>query len=54
MSCQIVALNPKLSPTFDVELFRESLIVSVLDGGSTYEFWRGNAREFDNPIPIPW
>ena len=51
--CVVVALNPVAPPTFDVELYRGVLVVSVLESGSTYEFWRDKVLEFHTTIPIP-
>ena len=51
--CRIVASNPTGAPSFEVELHDSALIVYVLEGGSTYEFWRGSDREFHTPIAIP-
>jgi hypothetical protein len=49
----VVALHPHAPPSFDVELYRGVLVVSVLGSGSTYEFWRGGVREFWTPVAIP-
>jgi hypothetical protein len=52
--CRVVALNPNVPPTFEVEPCRVGdLIVYVNESGSTYEFWRGEVREFWTPVPIP-
>jgi hypothetical protein len=52
--CQVVACHPTRSPTFGVEVCRSGdLMVWVNEGGSTYEFSRGGAREFWMPVPIP-
>ena len=40
-------------PTFSVEMKQNYLIVWVNEGGSTYEFWRGEHCEFSTPNPIP-
>lgn len=52
--CRVVALHPSSPPSFDVELYRGALVVSVLEGGSTYEFWRGGVLEFHTPVAIPY
>jgi hypothetical protein len=52
--CQVVAVHPSAPPSFDVELYRGVLIVSVLESGSTYEFWRDGLRKFHMPVPIPY
>jgi hypothetical protein len=51
--CQVVALHPTTLPSFDVALSRGALVVSVLESGSTYEFWRKGVREFHTPVAIP-
>jgi hypothetical protein len=51
--CRVVALNPHLMPTFGVEMSQDRLIVWVNEGGSTYEFWRGEHCEFSTPVAIP-
>ena len=52
--CRLVALHPTDPPTLEVELSCGKLVVSVLEGGSTYEFWRGGEREFHTRVAIPW
>lgn len=52
-TCKIVALNPDNPPSFDVELYRGALVVTILESESTFEFWRGNMMEFSMPIAIP-
>jgi hypothetical protein len=52
--CHIVALNAMTPPSLDVELYHGALIVTVLEKGSTYEFWRGTVRELWCPHPIPF
>jgi hypothetical protein len=54
MARQIAALHPGSAPSFEVELHRGPLFVTVLESGSTYEFWRGTVREFQGTIPIPY
>ena len=51
--CRVVASHPTAPPSFEVELSRGVLVVSVLEGGSTYEFWRGDVREFRTTVAIP-
>jgi hypothetical protein len=51
--CRVVAIHPSALPSFDVELYHGALVVSVLESGSTYEFWRGGVREFFTPVAIP-
>ena len=51
--CRVVAFHPTAPPTLDVELYRGVLVVSVLESGSTYEFWRGSVLEFRTTLPIP-
>ena len=53
VECRVVALHPHAPPSFDVELYRGVVVVSVLESGSTYEFWRGGVREFWTPVAIP-
>jgi hypothetical protein len=53
MECRVVALNPHTLPSFEIELAHGVLVVSVLESGSTYEFWRGSVREFWTPVAIP-
>jgi hypothetical protein len=51
--CQVVALHPRLQPAFEVEIYRGLLIVYVNGSGATYEFWRGEKKEFSTPVPMP-
>lgn len=53
-NCQVVALNPDQVPTFEVEPLNDGrLIVYVNESGSSFEFWRGDARELLMPVAIP-
>ena len=52
--CKVVALNPGVSPTFEVEPCRGcDLIIYVNESGSTFEFWRSGVREFWTSVAIP-
>jgi len=52
--CAVVAFHPRATPTFQVEVGRDGdLIVTVNDGGSSFEFWRGRVREFQTQVAIP-
>jgi hypothetical protein len=53
-ACLIVMRHPQFAPSFDVDVHDGALIVTVQEGGSTYEFWRGSALERSRTIPIPW
>jgi hypothetical protein len=50
----LVAIHPTVVPTFTVTVCRASdLMVYVNESGATYEFWRGETREFHITVPIP-
>jgi hypothetical protein len=52
--CEVVALHPAVTPTFEVEIGQGgSLVVWVKESGATYEFWRAGEREFHTPVAIP-
>jgi hypothetical protein len=53
-ACRIVVQHPQFAPSFEVEVYDGALVVTVLEGGSTYEFWRGSALAHSCTIPIPW
>jgi hypothetical protein len=53
VACRVVALHPRADPTFEVELHQGVLIVYVNESGSTFEFWRGETREYWTPVAIP-
>ena len=52
-SCEVVAIHTSVMPTFGVELPGSDLVVHIIEGGSTYEFWREGDLEDEMPIPIP-
>lgn len=51
--CRVVALHMIAPPTFEVEIYQGSLMVTVIESGSTFEFWRGGLKEFCTPVAIP-
>jgi hypothetical protein len=53
-ACRVVMKHPQSAPLFDIEVHDGALIVTVLNAGSTYEFWRGSALEHSGTVPIPW
>jgi len=53
--CLVVALHPSEVPTFGAEVHGDGdLIVWVNESGSTFEFWRGEMREFQTPVAISY
>jgi hypothetical protein len=61
MDCQVIALNSLAPPSFAVEpyqgeqqQYQGALIVHVMEHRSTFEFWRGTAREFKQTVRIPF
>lgn len=51
--CSIVAFHPTSAAPFEVERHESVLIIWVNIGNATYQFWRNDALEFTNPVPIP-
>lgn len=52
-NCRVIVINPHWPPTFTVELHKAYLIVYVNEGGSTFEFWRDEQKEYWTPVAIP-
>jgi hypothetical protein len=51
--CFLVALHPDKPPGLAAELANGALVLTICEGGSTYEFWRGEVCEFTTSIAIP-
>jgi hypothetical protein len=52
--CVVVARHPTVLPTFGIiPSSNARVVVWINEGGSTYEFWRGESLEDSTTIPIP-
>ena len=51
--CFLFALHPDKQPSLAAEAAHGTLILTVCEAGSTFEFWRGEVCEFTASIAIP-
>lgn len=51
--CSVLVSHPTSVAPFEVERHESALIITVNIGDATYQFWRNDALEFTNPVPIP-
>jgi hypothetical protein len=52
--CAVIAIHPTVTPTFTAAACRgNDLMLTVNEGGATFEFWRGGEIELLMPVPIP-